>query len=50
MKDLLRSALLAASLIVALLVAKNVQGNTKKGYEPVTKEKIENTTKEDQVG
>ncbi len=51
MKDLLRSALLAALLIAALIMAKNEQGSAKKDDEIVTKEKIEdvsadNSTKE----
>ena len=46
MKDLVKSGILIAILITALLMAKNVQGNSEKENNSGVKEKIEPTTTE----
>lgn len=49
MKDLLKSGILTAILIMALLMAKNVQGNTEKEDNGAIKEKVESTATENRV-
>lgn len=46
MKDLLKSGILIAILIAALLMAKNVQGNSEKEDNRTVEEKIGNTATE----